>query len=54
MHIPFVLTCRLGWRNCAGDFASHGREARRKVDGDDGEKDCRGRGTKEGACIGLF
>jgi hypothetical protein len=31
-----------------------GREARRKADGDDGGKDCHGRGTREDACIELF
>jgi len=54
MHIPFVLTCRLGLHNCAGDFVSRGREAQRKVgDGDDG-KGCHGKGKKEDVCIELF
>lgn len=53
MHIPFVSTCRLGWHNCAGGFALRGRGARRTVDGDDGGKDCHGRGRKEDACIEL-
>jgi hypothetical protein len=54
MHIPFVLTCRPEWHNCAGDFALRGREALKKVDGGDGGKDFHGRDKKEDECIVWF
>jgi hypothetical protein len=53
MHIPFALTRRLEWHNCAGDFVLRGREALKKVDGGDGGKDFHGRDKKEDECIVL-
>jgi hypothetical protein len=54
MRILFVSTNRLEWHNYAEDFVSRRQEARRKVDGDDGGKDCHGRDTKEDGCIVLI